>query len=63
MAPGHPVIRRNFLNLLQGLLVAFEQAGHFREALPLHLRRVALEPDSAPAQRALGYCYGQLGQS
>jgi predicted O-linked N-acetylglucosamine transferase (SPINDLY family) len=63
MAPGHPVIRRNFLNLLQGLLVAFEQAGHFREALPLHLRRVALEPDSAPAQRALGYCYGQLGHS
>jgi protein O-GlcNAc transferase len=63
MAPGHPVIRRNFLNLLQGLLVAFEQAGRFREALPLHLRRVAIEPDSAPAQRALGYCYRQVGQS
>jgi Flp pilus assembly protein TadD len=63
LAPQHPVIRRNYLNLLQRLLAALEQAGRFREALPLHLRRVAVEPESAPAQRALGYCYGKLGQS
>jgi predicted O-linked N-acetylglucosamine transferase (SPINDLY family) len=63
LAPERPVIRRNFLNLLQRLLAALEEAGRFREALPLHLRRVAIEPDSAPAQRALGYCYGKLGQS
>jgi predicted O-linked N-acetylglucosamine transferase (SPINDLY family) len=63
LAPEHPVIRRNFLNLLQRLLAALEQAGRFGEALPLHLRRVSIEPESAPAQRALGYCYGKLGQS
>jgi predicted O-linked N-acetylglucosamine transferase (SPINDLY family) len=63
LAPRHPVIRRNFLNLLQRLLAALEQAGRFREALPLHLRRVAIEPDSAPTQRALGYCCGKVGQS
>ena len=63
LAPEHPVIRRNFLNLLQRLLDALEQAGRFREALPLHVRRVAIESESAPAQRALGYCYGKLGQS
>jgi predicted O-linked N-acetylglucosamine transferase (SPINDLY family) len=63
LAPKHPVVRHNFLNLLQRLLAALEQAGRFGEALPLHLRRVSIEPESAPAQRALGYCYGKLGQS
>jgi predicted O-linked N-acetylglucosamine transferase (SPINDLY family) len=63
LAPEHQVIRRNFLNLLQRLLATLEQAGRFREALPLHLRRVAIEPESAVAQRALGYCYTKVGQS
>jgi len=63
LAPGHQIIRRNFLNLLQRLLAHLEQAGRFREALPLHLRRVANEPQSAVAQRALAYCYTKVGQS
>jgi tetratricopeptide (TPR) repeat protein len=63
LAPEHSVIRRNLLNLLQRQLASLEQAGRFREALPLHLRRVAIEPNSAVAQRALGYCYTKVGLS
>jgi predicted O-linked N-acetylglucosamine transferase (SPINDLY family) len=63
LAPQGEAIRRNYLGALVKQLHVLEQEGRYREALPLHLRHVEIEPDAARAQRALGYCYSRIGQN
>jgi predicted O-linked N-acetylglucosamine transferase (SPINDLY family) len=63
LAPESLAIRGNYLRLLQRQIEVLELAGKYREALPLHLCRVAVEPESAAAQHALGRCYTRVGQS
>jgi predicted O-linked N-acetylglucosamine transferase (SPINDLY family) len=63
LAPEGEAIRRNYLGALTKRLNVLERAGRYREALPLLLQRVEIEPDLAHAQRALGYCYSRIGQN
>jgi protein O-GlcNAc transferase len=62
LAPDGIEVRQNYLSFLGKRSVALAKEGRYREALPLALRRVELEPDSAPAHRELGCCYQRTGQ-
>ena len=58
---GNPDIRNNFLKILRREIVVLEKKGQYRDALPLAIRWVEIEPDSASAQRELGNCYAKTG--
>ena len=61
LAPNDLEIRRNLLNCLARQIRSLEMEGRYREALPLHEKRVGLEKDSAPCHRELGSCYAKTG--
>ena len=51
LAPNSQEIRKNLLNLLRREEAVLVKKERYREALPLSLRRVAIEPESAAAHR------------
>jgi predicted O-linked N-acetylglucosamine transferase (SPINDLY family) len=62
LAPEDPNIKKNLLSALTRTIGALAAERRFREALPLLQQKVAMEPQSALAQRELGYCHAQLGE-
>jgi protein O-GlcNAc transferase len=62
LAPQNTVIKRNLLATLQKRASPLQAARRFREALPFLQLKVQVEPESAPLQRELGYCYAQIGK-
>jgi protein O-GlcNAc transferase len=62
LAPNSPDIRRNLVSLLKKRVASLGREGRYRQALPLAMRRMELEPDVAQAQRDLGACYAKIGQ-
>lgn len=62
LAPNSQEIRKNLLNLLRREEAVLVKKERYREALPLSLRRVAIEPESAAAHRELGCCYSKTGK-
>jgi predicted O-linked N-acetylglucosamine transferase (SPINDLY family) len=62
LAPDGAEIRSNYLSFLGKRASFLVKEGRHREALPLVLRRVELEPDSASAHRELGCCYQRTGK-
>jgi predicted O-linked N-acetylglucosamine transferase (SPINDLY family) len=61
LAPEDQNIKKNLLCALTRTIVALAGERRFREALPLFEQKAAMEPQSALAQRELGYCHAQLG--
>jgi protein O-GlcNAc transferase len=61
LAPDDPNIKNNLLSALTRASVRLAAERRFREALPLFEQKAAMEPQSALAQRELGYCHAQLG--
>jgi predicted O-linked N-acetylglucosamine transferase (SPINDLY family) len=62
LAPDGIEIRQNYLSFLGKRATFLAKEGRYREALPLGLRRIKLEPDSASAHRELGCCYQRTGK-
>jgi protein O-GlcNAc transferase len=62
LAPESGPIRQNLVSMLGRRVAMLSREGHYREALPVAQQRVELEPDSAQAQRDLGYCHAKTGQ-
>ena len=63
LAPDHVEIRKNYLHLLDEEIAPLFREERFREAMPIALRRVEIQPSSAALQRDLGYCYWKTGNS
>ena len=61
LAPDDAEIRKNFLRILVRQTAALAKEDRFREALPIALRRVEVDPTSAEGQRDLGFCYAKIG--
>jgi protein O-GlcNAc transferase len=61
LAPEDQNIKKNLLCALTRTIVTLADERRFREALPLFEQKAAMEPQSALAQRELGYCHAQLG--
>ena len=61
LAPEDLNIKKNLLSALTRTIVTLAAERRFREALPLFEQKAALEPQSALAQREIGYCHAQLG--
>jgi predicted O-linked N-acetylglucosamine transferase (SPINDLY family) len=61
LAPEDTEIRKNFLRILRRQTAALAKEDRYREALPLALRKVQVDPESAMDHRELGYCYAKTG--
>jgi protein O-GlcNAc transferase len=62
LCPDNGDLRRNLVNLLKKRVETLMQEGRYREARTVAQQRVELEPQSAKAQRDLGYCHAKTGQ-
>jgi predicted O-linked N-acetylglucosamine transferase (SPINDLY family) len=62
LAPQNALVRQNLVTLLRREACSLEQAGRLRDALGLFARWAEVDPESAAAQRAVGYCYSRLKQ-
>ncbi len=62
LAPQNALVRQNLVKVLRREACSLDQAGRLQEALGLFLRWAEVDPDSAAAQRAVGYCYSKLRQ-
>ena len=63
LGPENAEIRKNFLGILGRQAGSFTKVDRYREALPLFLRKVQIEPEAASNHRELGCCYSKTGGS
>ncbi len=61
LGPENAEIRKNFLGILGRQAGSFTKVDRYREALPLFLRKVQIEPEAASNHRELGCCYSKTG--